>query len=790
MQTICTMIRKRDGREVSFDALKIENAIKKAAKAVHIDNFDDAENLAAKVSSIILEEYDNIVPTVEQIQDVVERVLIDADYPAIAKAYILYRQERARSREMNTRLMKIYEDLTFKSSLDNDIARENANIDGDTAMGTMLKYGSEGAKQFYDMFVLKPEHAEAHRNGDIHIHDLDFLPLTTTCCQIDLIKLFHNGFSTGHGFLREPNDIISYSALAAIAIQSNQNDQHGGQSIPNFDYAMAIGVTKTYRKMFAKNLARAYADIMDLDDENVSGIDEYIKDTEVKTGTTLRIDSKDEFYDTLADVICSNDELNSSISGAKRAVRSARKRAYKDTDRRTYQAMEAFIHNLNTMHSRAGAQVPFSSINYGTDTSAEGRMVIRNLLLTTEAGLGNGETPIFPVQIFKVKDGVNFNHGEPNYDLFKLSMRVSAKRLFPNYSFIDAPFNLQYYKTGHPETEIAYMGCRTRVAGNHYDPTNEIVNGRGNLSFTSINLPRLGIKHRGDISGFYAELDEKIDLVIAQLLHRFELQSNRRVYNSPFLMGQGVWIGSEKLNPNDKLGEVLKHGTLSMGFIGLAETLVALIGQHHGQSADAQALGLKIVGHMRERAEEASERYGLNFSVIATPAEGLSGRFVRMDKERFGVIKGVTDRDYYTNSFHIPVYYPINAHEKIKLEAPYHELTNGGHISYVELDGDPTKNLSAFESVIRCMKESGIGYGSVNHPVDRDPVCGYTGIIGDVCPKCGRHESLEHPFERIRRITGYLVGTLDRFNNAKRAEEHDRVKHLDCDTAHREMEQI
>lgn len=438
--------------------------------------------------------------------------------------------------------------------------------------------------------------------------------------------------------------------------------------------------------------------------------------------------------------------------------------------------MEAFIHNLNTMHSRAGAQTPFSSINYGMDTSTEGRMVMKNILLVTEAGLGHGETPIFPIQIFRVKEGINYNPGEPNYDLFKLACRVSAKRLFPNFSFQDAPYNLQYYK-GTPETEISYMGCRTRVMANVYDPTKEISNGRGNLSFTSINLPRIAIEANKNIDWFYQELDRKIDLVIEQLLERFEIQAKKKVHNYPFLMGEGVWIDSDKLDINDEVREVLKHGTLSVGFIGLAETLKALIGYHHGESEIAQNLGLEIISHMRKRMDDISEQMHLNFSLLATPAEGLSGRFVRIDKEKYGIIEGVTDRDYYTNSFHVPVYYPISAFKKIKIEAPYHALTNAGHISYVELDGDPSQNLDAFEKVVRCMKESGIGYGSINHPVDRDPCCGFNGIIGDTCPKCGRHEDEGVHFQRIRRITGYLVGDMSKWNDAKTSEEHDRVKH-------------
>lgn len=429
------------------------------------------------------------------------------------------------------------------------------------------------------------------------------------------------------------------------------------------------------------------------------------------------------------------------------------------------------------MHSRAGAQIPFSSINYGTDTSPEGRMAIKNLLLATEKGLGNGETPIFPIQIFKVKEGINYNKDDINYDLFKLACRVSAKRLFPNFSFIDAPFNLKYYKEGHPETEVAYMGCRTRVIGNVYDPSREIVYGRGNLSFTTINLPRLGIESNGDIKAFYSKLDETMNLVIEQLIERYEIQARKKVKNYPFLMGQGIWIDSDKLSMEDEIREVLKHGTLSIGFIGLAECLKALIGCHHGESEEAQSLGLEIVRFMRNKVDDISRQYKMNFTLLATPAEGIAGRFVKIDREIYGSLEGITDREYYTNSFHIPVYYKIKAFDKIRLEAPYHELTNAGHITYIELEGDPSQNLEAFEKIVRAMKELGIGYGSINHPVDRDPVCGYTGIIGDQCPKCGREEG-DIKFERIRRITGYLVGTLDRFNDAKKAEVRDRVKHL------------
>ena len=451
------------------------------------------------------------------------------------------------------------------------------------------------------------------------------------------------------------------------------------------------------------------------------------------------------------------------------------KKALEYTEKATYQAMEALVHNLNTMHSRAGAQIPFSSINYGTDTSPEGRMVIKNVLLATEAGLGNGETPIFPIHIFKVKEGVNFREGDPNYDLFKLACRVSAKRLFPNFSFIDAPFNKAYYRPGQPETEIAYMGCRTRVMANLNDPSREIVNGRGNLSFTSINLPRLGILADRNLDAFFSELDKMVDLVFEQLLERLEIQSCKKCKNYPFLMGQGVWIDSDGLAPDDEVREVLKHGTLTVGFIGLAECLKALIGKHHGESEEAQELGLRIVRFIREKADKKAAETKLNFSVIATPAEGLSGKFVRLDRKRFGSIEGITDKDYYTNSFHIPVYYNISAYNKIRLEAPYHALTNGGHITYVEVDGDPSNNLEAFEDIIRAMKEMGIGYGSINHPVDRDPVCGFTGIIGDVCPRCGRHDGEGVDIDVLRRIKGYV---RDARSEEERAESRDRTPNV------------
>lgn len=767
-------IIKRDGRTAEFRADKIAEAIEKAFQASGaMQDRKVAEEICEKVIAKLEGGAIEGSPTVEGIQDIVEETLIEDGFVQTAKAYILYRAERSRVRDVNSRLVQTLKDITFSKASDSDMKRENANIDADTAMGTMLKYGSESAKQFYDMCVIDPTFAKAHREGDIHIHDMDFYTLTTTCCQIELSKLFKDGFSTGHGVLREPNDIASYAALACIAIQSNQNDQHGGQSVCDFDYGLATGVKKTYRRLYKKHLAEALELLTDIED-----VKPFTEDLLGRVEGETKLIASLVMEATYVAAVRS-ELLEAGVDEAilDRIMNYAEKQAQADADRTTFQAMEALVHNLNTMHSRAGAQTPFSSVNYGMDTSAEGRMVIKNMLLATEKGLGSGETPIFPVQIFRVKEGVNYNPGDPNYDLFKLAMRCSAKRLFPNFSFVDAPFNAQYYK-GTPETEISYMGCRTRVMGNAYDPDREVAPGRGNLSFTSINLPRLAIRSKGDLDLFFDLLDAKLATAVGQLDERFEIQASKHVYNAPFLMGQGVWIDSEKLAVDDEQREVLKHGTLTVGFIGLAETLVALTGKHHGESPESQRLGLEIIGHIRSYLDQLSKQRKMNYTLIATPAEGLSGRFVRMDRERYGSIPGVTDRDFYTNGFHVPVYYDINAFDKISIEAPYHALTNAGHISYVELDGDPTDNIEAFEAVVRHMKESGIGYGSVNHPVDRDPVCGYNGIIGDRCPKCGRTEEEGGvPFDRIRRITGYLVGTLDRFNNAKRAEESQRVKH-------------
>lgn len=750
-------IVKRDGKIVSFKPEKITDAITKAGAATGEFKAERAKQLAEKALKRAEETITKRTPSVEQIQDVVEQVLMESSFKTTAKQYITYRQERNNVRTAKSNLMNIYRTISHADAAeDSDVKRSNANVDGNSAMGKMLQFGAEGSKIFAKTLLMDPKFAAAHDDGDIHIHDLDFYATgTLTCCQTDPLGLFADGgFNTGHGHLRTPNSIGSYAALAAIILQANQNEQHGGQSIPNFDYAMAPGVDKTFRKALQRNLEK------------------YNRYTDKKVECKIPADLK---------------------FGDEKALKKAKipaiviETSNEDTEKQTLQAMEGFIHNLNTMHSRAGAQVPFTSINFGTDTSASGRLVSKYLLVATENGLGKGETPIFPISIFKVKSGVNYNPEDPNYDLFKRSMEVSSKRLFPNFVFIDAPFNLQYYKPGDYRTEIATMGCRTRVFGSIFPESDGIATGRGNLSFTSVNLVRLGIKHgiclkerkTADWTSFYKELGEKMDLVRDQLLERFEFQANQHVRNFPFLMGQGNWFNSETLSPNDTLRDVIKHGTLSIGFIGLAETLVAMTGKHHGEDEDARELGLDIITFMRERCDGYSKKHHLNFSLLGTPAEGIAGRFTKIDRKEFSNIPGVTDRDYYTNSFHVPVYYPISAFDKIEIEAPYHDLCNAGHITYIELDGDPSNNIEAFEAVIRKMHDAGIGYGSVNHPVDRDPVCGFSGIInGERCPSCGRIESKDNiPFERLRRITGYLVGSLERWNDAKKAEEHDRVKH-------------
>ena len=1039
-------IRKRDGREVNFDLNKIKEAVGKASNSVEYKMGEQELNEITKAivgrlqdriktykdkkKNRLIDE-DISIPDVEFIQDIVEETLINLGKADIAKAYIVYRANRSRIRETKMSLMQDIAEFTFADASDFEKKRENANINGDTTMGTMLRYGSESAKHFNMNYMVSKRFSDAHRDGDIHMHDADFLALTFNCCQIGLEELFKGGFNTGHGFLREPQDIRSYGALACIAIQSNQNDMFGGQAIPAFDHYMAPGVAKTFIKQVADVTLDKYEDdIEDIElklNEVSAKLKDYLKNNRLIMNETGKKFIKNTLYEV----------LSLSIKESEKII----KRAYKKTEKCTYQSMEAVIANLNSMHSRAGSQTPFSSLNFGTDTSTEGRMVIKNFLLSAERGLGFGETPIFPISIFKLRKGVSYDKGDPNYDLFKLACRVSAKQMYPNFSNLDVEFNSKYYKEGDYRTEATYMGCvqgdevitykidedlyvesfsrayerilrgfgkeqkygeshyinvenkhitifdsnaedfvavkkfirnpnrdnwvkitftggrsliatedhplpvinkgritikdlnigdkiratyeqysettddiepssafllglitsekddelaqevfkfnteakysfiqgllegigyktegikyydiidfeckgmalqvlaliqsvgircnyyeldnksyriifeenkelrdnvvlnrvsitkekvqdlgnksdiievieiirnygiqessydvetesdrfdvsgllshncRTHLIANTYDPSNEISPGRGNLTFTTINIVRLAIlAGYGNIDKFFELLEEKLQLVLDQLLERFEIICKRHPKNFPFLMGQGVWLGSDKLGPDDDIREILKQGSLGIGFIGLAETLIALTGKHQGESEESQQLGLKIVGYMRDFCDKASETYNMNFGLIGTPAEGLSGRFTELDKKRFGIIRGITDKDFYTNSFHVPVYYKISAFKKIDIEAPYHALTNGGHITYIEIDGDPTKNLKAFEKVVRYMHDKGIGYGAINHPIDRDPVCGYQGIIGDVCPRCGRRDgepmSLE-VWNRLKKI--------------------------------------
>lgn len=663
-------IRKRDGRIVEFKMEKITEAIFKAAKAVGGEDRQLAEELAQVVINFVRKS-NNGIPTVEEVQDAVEKVLIETGHAKTAKAYILYRDRRTRLRESKSELMDIVEEILVETN------RENANI-SNSPSAKMLQIASAASKRYYLSRMITDEIAAAHREGDIHIHDLDFYGKTLTCVQIPLGRLLAEGFDTGHGYIRPPKRPGSATALAAIILQSSQNDMHGGQSFPFFD--------------------RDLAPFMEGADEE-----------------------------------------------------------------EVYQAMEALIYNLNSMHSRAGAQVPFSSLNLGTDTTPEGRMVTRCLLQAYEKGLGRGETPIFPNIIFRVKKGVNFEKGDPNYDLFRLAMQVAAKRLNPTFSFMDASFNAPYGE------EVGYMGCRTRVMANRHGA--EVTTGRGNLSFTTVNLPRIALKSGGDLEFFYQELDRILDLTARQLYHRYRVQSRLKVRDMPFLMGQHLYLDSDKLKPDDTIAPVIKHGTLSIGFIGLAEALTALTGVHHGEDPGAQQLGLEIVGYMRRRVDEFAEEYDLNYSLLATPAEGLSGRFVKMDRKIFGAVAGVTDKEYYTNSFHVPVGYKIPTYQKIALEGPYHKLTNAGHISYVELSSPPADNVDAYEAIIRHMAANDMGYAGINFPIDECRGCGRLGIYPEECPACGSTD-----IRRVRRITGYL-STVDRFNDAKQAELRDRVAH-------------
>lgn len=710
-------VTKRSGDTVSYDRAKIFNAIsganRDATTAADKLQPEDVERVTVSVELAIAEK-DGI--NVEEIQDQVEKSLMEQGFFDVAKQFIVYREKHAQRRNAQKKLMDTYRDIFFADSVDVDFKRDNANINTDASMGIMLKLGAEGAKHFVDNYVLPEEFAVADRENWIHIHDKDFSLITLNCCQIDLLKLFHGGFSTGHGFLREPNSIRSYASLACIAIQSNQNDMFGGQSINAFDYAMAEGIRKSFKKSVAAEVARCC---------DFCGIEPV---GEVDYGVCTYAEGEN----------AAAVENLTAVVGSKTLAEKIYRNACADVEEETHQAMEALIHNFNTLHSRAGAQVPFSSINYGIDTSPEGRLAIREVLNAIDAGLGNGETPIFPISIFQLKAGVNYNIGDPNYDLFRQACSVSAKRLFPNFVNLDAPFNLKYFKEGDYNSYVATMGCRTRVMSN--------VNGaeqsgsRGNFSFVTINLPKLAIEAGGSVDEFFKLYDKYITICHDYLLFRLKTIADKHVYNYPFLMGQGVWLGADKLKPTDRIADVLKHASYSIGFCGLAECLIALTGKHHGQSAEAQELGLKIVGHLRARTDEYTALESRNWTTFGTPAESTAGQFQHANRKKYGKIRGVTDREYMTNSSHVPVYFPISVNDKIQIEAPYHALENAGHIAYIEMDGDPTKNLSAFEVIVRAMHDANMGYFSINHPVDRDPVCGYTGIIANECPHCHRRE--------------------------------------------------
>lgn len=696
---------KKNNKIVNFDKKFIISSINyfNKIKNTNINAFNIAKEVEKSFDSHETVEINDITKkTIE---------IIKAINFKIGEEYNIYLNQRQQERNSRKNIIEKIKTIVIADTNDN-LKRENANINSSSPMGMMLKIGSETSKEFSLTNLIDEEFSKAHQEGYIHIHDLDFYSTgTTTCCQIDLTKLFKKGFYAGHGFIRSPQTIQSYASLTCIAIQSNQNNQHGGQSIPKFDYDLAEGVKKSFKKNFIEIMG--YFGIV-VDKNNVITMD-------------------------LIDI----PNIDKDI------IQKVEKLAIEKTEKDTYQAMEILIHNLNTMASRAGSQVPFSSINYGTDTSKEGRMVTKQLLLATQSGLGNSETPIFPIQIFKVKEGVNLEKESPNYDLFQLACKTTAKRLFPNFSFLDSSFNKPYLKENCPETEVAYMGCRTRVIGN-IDKSKEVVSGRGNLSFTTINLPRLAIESKNNKELFYKKLDFYFDMVVNQLIQRYKFQCSKTPKNFPFLMEESVWIDSETLKEDEKLERVLKQGTLSVGFIGLAETLILLCGDHHGENCDAQFLGLEIVSYLRKRCDIETSKRNLNITLLATPSESLCGRFLKLDREKYGIIKGVTDKEYYTNSFHVPVYYKTSIKHKINVEGAYHKYTNAGHITYCEIDY--CDNWQAIETIVNFMKKSDVGYGSINHGVDTDPVCGYCGIIGECCPRCGRKDGERLSDKKVKEL--------------------------------------
>ena len=732
-------VKKRDGRIVGFNEQKVMAAIRKAM--LHTDKGED-ERLLYQITDRIAQRGESQM-TVEEIQDLVEMELMKSSRKDVAQKYIAYRNQRSIARKAKTR--EVFLDIV--NIKNNDVTRENANMNADTPAGMMMKFASETTKPFVDDYLLSEESRNAVEHNYLHIHDKDYYPTKSlTCVQHPLDNILQNGFTAGHGASRAAKRIETASVLACISLECAQNEMHGGQAIPAFDFYLAPFVRLSYIE-------------------------------ELKALEDLYGESLQDLYDEPL-----MDYLKAPLDGLEGRDR-ARQHAINKTVARVHQAMEAFIHNMNTIHSRGGNQVVFSSINYGTDTSAEGRCVMREILLSTYEGVGNGETAIFPIQIWKKKRGVNYLPEDRNFDLYQLACKVTARRFFPNFLNLDASFNQDSeWRADDPKRfvhEVATMGCRTRVFENRFGPKTSI--GRGNLSFSTINIVKLALECREEqdeqkrIDMFFAKLDQMLEITAKQLDDRFQFQKNAFAKQFPLLM-QCLWIGADKLKPMDSIESVINQGTLGIGFIGLAECLVALIGKHHGESEEAQALGVKIVTYMRDRANEFCERYHHNYSVLATPAEGLSGKFTKKDRKEFGIVPGVTDRDYYTNSNHVPVYYKCSARHKAEVEAPYHNLTRGGHIFYVEIDGDATHNPQVIMSVVDMMDQLDMGYGSVNHNRNRCMDCGYENADDNLekCPKCGSNN-----IDKLQRITGYLVGTTDRWNSGKLAELNDRVTHID-----------
>ena len=740
-------VKKRDGRIVGFNEQKVMAAIRKAM--LHTDKGED-ERLLYQITDRIAQRGESQM-TVEEIQDLVEMELMKSSRKDVAQKYIAYRNQRSIARKAKTR--EVFLDIV--NIKNNDVTRENANMNADTPAGMMMKFASETTKPFVDDYLLSEDSRNAVEHNYLHIHDKDYYPTKSlTCVQHPLDNILHNGFTAGHGASRAAKRIETASVLACISLECAQNEMHGGQAIPAFDFYLAPFVRMSYIEEL-KALEDLYGE-----------------------------DFKDLYDEPLMDY------LKAPLDGLEGKDR-ARQHAINKTVARVHQAMEAFIHNMNTIHSRGGNQVVFSSINYGTDTSAEGRCVMREILLSTYEGVGNGETAIFPIQIWKKKRGVNYLPEDRNFDLYQLACKVTARRFFPNFLNLDATFNQDSeWRADDPKRfvhEVATMGCRTRVFENRFGPKTSI--GRGNLSFSTINIVKLALECREEqdeqkrIDMFFAKLDQMLEITAKQLDDRFQFQKTAFAKQFPLLM-QCLWIGADKLKPMDSMESVINQGTLGIGFIGLAECLVALVGKHHGESEKAQALGVKIVTYMRDRANEFCERYHHNYSILATPAEGLSGKFTKKDRKEFGVVPGVTDRDYYTNSNHVPVYYKCSARHKAEVEAPYHDLTRGGHIFYVEIDGDATHNPQVIMSVVDMMDQLNMGYGSVNHNRNRCMDCGYENADDHLekCPKCGSQN-----IDKLQRITGYLVGTTDRWNSGKLAELNDRVTHIDHSAQEQEL---